>query len=119
MADFAGTKAKVNARAPFGGHPGYLIFTITLSSTTYVNGNLNLSAIKIPSSISPSMVKYINFSVGGSTAAYMVLFDLAATPTFANLGTLKLFTTTSAEASGSLTLVVRGYALLVNTPDLQ
>ena len=117
MADFAGTAAKVTLKPPFAGHPGALVFTITLSSTTYVNGNLNLSGIKVGGGVTPAMVRFIVFNVGGSTAAYLPLFTLATTPTWANLGTLKLFTATSTEATGSLTLVLRGYALLAPSPD--
>ena len=119
MADFAGVKAKVAVNYPFGGHPGACVFTITLSATTYVNGNLNLSGIKLPNVIRPTEFRAILFSIEGSTAAYMPIYTPNTTPTLANLGTLKLFTATGAEASGSLTLVVRGVGILMRAIDAQ
>lgn len=117
MADFAGTVAKVSVTPPFAGHDGHLIFTITLSSTTYVNGNLNISSISTGfAGITPDQVKTINFTVGAASAGYMVNFLQASTPTFSNLGTLKLYTATGTEATGSLTLTIRATAVLAASP---
>jgi hypothetical protein len=113
MADFAGTVAKVSATPPFAGHDGHLVFTITLSATTYVNGNLNISGIaNAIAGITADMVKTINFTVGAASTAYMVNYLQAASPTFSNLGTLKLYTATGTEATGSLTLTIRATAVL-------
>ncbi len=117
MSTFAGTYAKVSLKTPHSGLPGHLIFTITLAATTYVNGDLNLRSFSIPGH-TPAVVKAINFSIGGSTAAYLVLYTPATTPTFAAMGTLKLFTATGAEASGSLSLVVTGHAVLASSTDM-
>ena len=108
MADFAGTVALVGMDSPHGNHHGVLTFTITLSSTAYAGGNLNLSAIDWPPGVQASQVGFINFTVGAAAAGYMVSFLPAASPTFANLGTLKLYTATGTEATGSLTLTVQG-----------
>ncbi len=119
MADVAGSLAKVTYKPPFGGHPGVFVFTVTMSATTYTAaGVLNLSTIFAPPGHTAGVVKAINFSIGGSTAAYMVLWTPATTPTFSNLGTLKLFTATGAEAGGSLTLVITGVAILASSTDV-
>lgn len=112
MADFLGTAAVVSSVAPFGGHAGQLVFTITLSAATYGGGNLNLSGIKWPPNVTADMVKSVHATAGATSAAYMVNYLHAATPTFANLGTLKLFTATGAEAAGTVTLTVRGTAII-------
>jgi hypothetical protein len=112
MADFAGTAVAVSGYAPFGGHPGELIFTINLAAAAYGGGNLNLSAVRWPPMVTADMVKAIFFEAGSPAAAYMVSYLHSATPTFANLGTLKLFTATGAELSGSVTLTVRGVAFI-------
>lgn len=108
MADFAGTLTKVSHNAPFAGHPGAAVFQIALTAATYVNGNLNLSSI-VPNlpGVQAADVKNIVFTVGG-TAAYIVNWTPAATPTWSNLGTLKLFTATGTEATGTLTFTIRG-----------
>lgn len=113
MADFAGTVAHVASAAPFGGHPGALAFSITLSATAYVSsGTVNLSGIKVPPGVNPDQLKSVTWDVGGVAAGYMVVWTPATTPTWANIGVLRLYTATGTEATGSLTLVVRGTALI-------
>jgi hypothetical protein len=118
MADFAGTITKTSFAQPFGGHPGMLTFTITLTAATYASPTLNLTSIadELPL-VSPTDVKDIKFNVGAS-AGYMVSWTPNASPTWANMGDLKLFTDTSTEATGTLTfkitataMVFRNYAL--------
>lgn len=110
MADFAGTVSKVAAAAPFGGHPGALMFRITLSATSYVSsGTLNLSSIAPPPGVTADQVKSIGFAVDAA-AGYMITWTPATTPTWSNLGTLRLWTATGVEATGSLTLKVNGTA---------
>ena len=112
MADFAGTPAFVAYRDAFGGHPGEGVFTITLSAAAYAGGNLNLASIAPKfkgSNAQPQNFKFFDLRAHGSSGnCYLVLFAPAASPTWDNLGTLKLFTATNTEASGSLTLTVYG-----------
>lgn len=112
MADFAGTPAFVAYRDAFGGHPGEGVFTITLSAAAYAGGNLNLASIAPKfkgSNAQPQNFKHFDFRAHGSSGnCYLVLFTPAASPTWANLGTLKLFTATNTEAAGTLSLTVYG-----------
>jgi hypothetical protein len=112
MADFAGTLARTHYQASFGGHPGILEFTYTLSATAYVaNGVINISAVA-PPSMAANQVTSIVFSIESSAAAYMPVFTPNGTPTLSNLGALQLFTATGTAATGSLTVVIRGRATL-------
>lgn len=112
MADFAGTPAFVAYRDAFGGHPGEGVFTITLSAATYGGGNLNLSSIASKfrgANAQPQNLKFFDFRAHGSSGnCYLVLFVPAASPSWANLGTLKLFSATNTEATGTLTFTVYG-----------
>ena len=112
MADFQGTLALTSFCPAFGGHPGSINFTFTLSAAAYGGGNLNISGIsQFLTNVAPADIQEISFEVG-STAAYSPVWTKATAPTFANLGTLELYTTTSAEASGTLTLTVRCQAVV-------
>ena len=110
MADFSGTVAYVGHKDAFAGHAGFVAFKITLSAATYGGGDLNLSGIAprfkganlTPANVAP----YLQFRAHSATANYLVNFIPAATPTWANLGTLKLFSATATEASGTLSFVV-------------
>lgn len=118
MADFAGTVSKIGGgEAPFGNHHGALLFQIALSATTYAGGNLNLSSIAIPPGVQPSQLAFFNFTVSAS-AGYMISFVPNASPTFANLGALHLYTATGTEATGSLTLTVYGRAEIAKSAPI-
>lgn len=112
MADFAGTPAFVAYRDAFGGHPGEGVFTITLSAAAYGGGTLNLSSIASwfrGSNAQPQNLKHFDFRAHGSSGnCYHVLFTPAASPSWADLGTLKLFSATNTEATGTLTFTVYG-----------
>lgn len=112
MADFAGTPAFVGYRDAFGGHAGEGVFTIRLSSAAYSGGNLNLSSLASKfrgANAQPANFKHFDFRAHGDSGnCYFVLFAPAASPSWSNLGTLKLFTATNTEAAGSLTLTVYG-----------
>ena len=111
MANFAGTLAETYFRAAAGPSPGILEFTYTLSTTTYVDaGTIDISALKVP--IDVAQVISIDWSVESSAAAYMCVYTPAGTPALNSLGTLSLFTATGSKATGNLTCVVRGRALL-------
>ena len=104
MSVFAGVVAKRGYIAPHGQNIGYINGTITLTGTTYVNGDLDLSALDMVG-INPENLKGAHFTVGGSTG-YMVTWTRAATPVWTALGTLKLYSATGTEATGSLTLTI-------------
>ena len=111
MATFAGTLAETYFRAAAGPSPGILEFTYTLSSTVYVDaGTIDISALKVP--IDVAQIISIDWSIESSAAAYMCVYTPATTPALTNLGALSLFTATGSKAAGSLTVVVRGRALL-------
>lgn len=116
MANTAGTLKLAYFRAAAGSAPGILEFTYTYSSTAYVqNGTVNISALNLALDINaPVSVQFSVEQASPPSAAYMVVFSPAANPTLANLGTVALFTTTSAQltAGGSLTFVLRGRVLL-------
>lgn len=106
MADFAGTIALTNGPfQSFANHPGMFAFTITLSTTAYVGGNLNLTGIdgKLKG-IQPKDIAAIMFDVG-ATPGYVVNWTRAASPTWANLGTLKLFVAGGGAAATSSTAI--------------
>ncbi len=105
MADFAGTiTLKAGPIPNFGGHPGMFAFQIALSSTAYVGGNLNLSSIAGQlHGIDPADIAHMLFEVG-ATPGYTVNWTPAATPTWANLGTLKLFVASGGVATATSTL---------------
>lgn len=110
MAAFSGTVAHVGHKDAFAGHAGFVAFTITVSAAAYGGGDLNLSSIApklkgvnlTPANIAP----YLQFRAHSATANYLVNFIPAASPTWANLGTLKLFSATATEAAGVLSFVV-------------
>ena len=115
MADFSGTVTLTAFVAPFGGHAGVAAFSITLTSSAYAGGNLNLSGVSDRfKSVTPASFKSILFTVGAASAAYTVNWLPAASPTWANLGTLKLFTDSTTELSGEVSFTVTGTATLLN-----
>ena len=110
MADFSGTVAYVGHKDAFAGHAGFVAFNITLSAATYGGGNLNLSGIAAKfkgANLTPANVApYLQFRAHGTSNNYFVNFIPATTPTWANLGTLKLYSATATEATGTLSFVV-------------
>ena len=112
MADFAGTPTFVSYRDAFGGHTGEGVFNIALSAATYVGGTLNLSSIASKfkgSNAQPQNFKFYDFRAHGASGnCYFVLFVPNASPTWDDLGTLKLFSATNTEASGTLSFTVYG-----------
>lgn len=105
MADFAGTVSlKAGPIPAFGGHPGMFAFQIALSSTLYVGGTLNLSSIANKlHGIDPADIAHMLFEVG-ATPGYIINWTPAATPTWANFGTLKLFVASGGVATATSTL---------------
>jgi len=115
MPDFAfASLSKVVEKAPFGGHPGVLIFDIVLSGTTYANGNLNIATLLggLLGGYLAESVKAIDFTCLSGAAVYIPQFAPASPPTWVNLGTLKLFTATATEAVGALTVTIRAVVIL-------
>jgi hypothetical protein len=112
MADFAGTLSLVSFQPHTGQFGGNFVFKIALAAATYASPVLDLSSISDRlEGVSATDVASITFTVGAS-AAYMVSWAPAATPTWDNMGDLKLFTATSTEATGTLTFQVIGTASL-------
>lgn len=106
MADFAGTVTlKAGPFPAFANHPGLFAFQIALSAASYVGGNLNLSTIApMLKGIEPADIAHISFEAG-ATPGYVPNWTPAATPTWANLGTLKLFVAGGGVAATSSTAI--------------
>jgi hypothetical protein len=115
MADFAGTITLTAYVAPFMGHAGTACFTITLSSSPYTGGNLNLTGVADRfTSVTPASFRAITFNVGAASAAYIINWVPAAQPTWANLGTLRLFSNSTTEVSGTVTFTITATATVLN-----